>query len=115
MVLGPSALQAKFRPLIEAERAELERQSAETNADRRPVELDQQSVGRLSRMDAIQMQAMAQAVEQRRRARLVAIEQVFRRMAEDEYGYCIDCGEFIGERRLEVDPVSPKCVRCAGR
>jgi DnaK suppressor protein len=66
-------------------------------------------------MDAMQMQAMAHAVEQRRRARLLAIEQALRRMADGEYGYCIDCDEFIGERRLEVDPVAPKCVRCAGR
>ena len=35
--------------------------------DRAPVELDQSSVGRLSRMDAMQMQAMAVAAQQRRR------------------------------------------------
>jgi DnaK suppressor protein len=109
----PHKLGAKFRPLIEAELVDLRQQSAATDDDRRPVELDQQSVGRLSRMDALQMQAMAKAIEQRRKARVVALEQALRRMADDEYGFCANCGEFIGERRLEIDPATPKCVKCA--
>lgn len=109
----PHKLENKFRPLIEAELVDLRHQSAATDSDRRPVELDQQSVGRLSRMDALQMQAMAKAIEQRRKARVVALEQALRRMADDEYGYCANCGEFIGERRLEIDPATPKCVSCA--
>jgi DnaK suppressor protein len=55
------ALEAKFRPLIEAELAELERQPAKADADRRPVDLDQQSVGGLPRMDTMQMEATAQS------------------------------------------------------
>lgn len=109
----PEELEEKFRPLIEAERAEVARQSEERSEDRKPVELDQQSVGRLSRMDALQVQAMAQAVEHRRRARLVALDQALRRMGDREYGYCLDCGEFIGVKRLAVDPAAPRCVRCA--
>lgn len=109
----PHKLESKFRPLIEAELVDLRQQSAATDSDRRPVELDQQSVGRLSRMDALQMQAMAKAIEQRRKARVVALEQALRRIADDEYGYCANCGEFIGERRLEIDPATPKCVSCA--
>lgn len=108
-----TAVEARFRPRIERELAELTEQSEATREHRQPVELDQQSVGRLSRMDALQMQAMAKAVEQRRRARLVALDQALRRMKDGEYGYCLDCGELIGERRLEIDPATPKCVRCA--
>jgi DnaK suppressor protein len=109
----PQGLENRFRPLIEAELVDLRRQSTATDADRRPVELDQQSVGRLSRMDSLQVQAMAKAVEQRRKARIVALDQALRRMADDDYGFCADCGEFIGTRRLEIDPAAPKCVRCA--
>ena len=108
-----TAVEARFRPRIERELAELTEQSEATREHRQPAELDQQSVGRLSRMDALQMQAMAKAVEQRRRARLVALDQALGRMKDGEYGYCLDCGEFIGERRLEIDPATPKCVRCA--
>jgi DnaK suppressor protein len=109
----PEELNAIFQPRVEAERAELLARSDATDVDRRPVELDQQSVGRLSRMDSLQIQAMAVAVEQRRKARLVALEMALRRMAKADYGDCVDCGEFIGMRRLEIDPAALKCVKCA--
>jgi DnaK suppressor protein len=106
-------IEHRFKPLIEAEMAELSRQSEQTGEDRKPVELDQHSVGRVSRMDALQQPAMANAIEKRRKARLVALDRALRRMAEDEYGYCADRGEFIGMKRLEIDPAALKCVRCA--
>ncbi|MGD9919997.1 MAG: TraR/DksA family transcriptional regulator [Pseudorhodoplanes sp.] len=109
----PREIEEKFRPLIEAEMAELALRSEHTSEDRKPVELDQQSVGRISRIDALQRQTMANAIEQRRKARLVALDLALRCMAKDEYGYCPDCGEFIGIRRLEIDPAALKCVRCA--
>lgn len=109
----PHDLEAKFRPLIEAELVEIARQSKETSEHRKPVELDRQSVGRVSRIDAMRMQAMANAIEQRRKARLIALDQTLRRMADGEDGFCLDCDEFIGMKRLEIDPAALKCVRCA--
>ncbi len=109
----PEELEARFRHLIETELEELAQQSESTRDDRQPVELDQQSVGRLSRMDALQMQAMANAVEQRRKTRLVALDQALRRMKNGDYGFCVDCDEFIGDKRLAIDPAARKCVRCA--
>ena len=81
---------------------------------RRPVELDQASVGRLSRMDAMQNQAMAQATERRRQVELVQIEQAFRRVEAGEYGFCVECGEEIALKRLEIAPAVTTCVKCAG-
>lgn len=107
-------LRARFQPRIEAELAELDAATAATAADRRPVTLDQQSVGRLSRMDALQGQAMAAAVEARRAARRLALEAALRRMAEGEFGWCARCGSFIGEGRLSVDPAATLCIGCAG-
>ena len=95
-------------------KSELESQSEMSADDRAPVELDQQSVGRLSRMDAMQQQAMAEAQERSRTARLVAIDQALRRLEEGEYGYCLKCGEEIAEKRLDVDPAAAYCVNCAG-
>jgi DnaK suppressor protein len=74
---------------------------------RRPVELDQTTVGRLSRMDAMQVQAMAIEAERRRSLEL-------RRIDEDEYGYCVRCGEAIAAKRLALDPTTPTCIGCAG-
>ena len=101
------------RAALEAERGELDALSSATADERQPVELDQQSVGRLSRMDAMQVQAMAQAVEGRRRQRLAQIEAALKRLDEDEYGYCVECGEEIPSKRLEVDLTVPRCVDCA--
>ncbi|MCG8593449.1 MAG: TraR/DksA family transcriptional regulator [Kiloniellales bacterium] len=103
-----------IRQRLEAERAELLALSAGAAEERRPVELDQQSVGRLSRIDALQVQAMAQAVEGRRRGRLQAIEAALKRLEADDYGYCSDCGEDIPAKRLEIAPATMRCVDCAG-
>jgi len=102
-----------LRARLEAERAGLLEASENTAEARKPVELDQQSVGRLSRMDAMQVQAMAQAVEARRRGRLQRIETALKRMASDDYGYCISCDEEIPLKRLEIDPALERCVECA--
>ncbi len=96
-------------------RSELRDLSTLTAEDRDPVTLDQQSVGRLSRMDALQMQAMAQESERRRLHDLARIEAALRRIDEDEYGYCVDCGDEIPIKRLEIDPAATHCVRCATR
>ena len=79
------------------------------------VELDQTKVGRLSRMDAMQAQAMAQASVQRREMMLRQIDAALKRIDDDEYGYCRDCGEAIDPRRLEVDPTALLCIDCASR
>lgn len=80
---------------------------------RAPVTLDQQSVGRLSRMDALQGQAMAEATERQRQADLVRIENALRRIETGDYGFCLECEEEIPEKRLDIDPAATLCVRCA--
>ncbi len=102
-----------YRAALETERDELSASSAATAGSRAPVTLDQQSVGRLSRMDAMQVQAMAQAEEERRRVRLRAIDAALARIGEEEYGYCTGCGAGIAPKRLDVDPAAPRCVDCA--
>ena len=103
----------KVRRTLEALRDTLLQSSANTTEDRRPVELDQQSVGRLSRMDAMQVQAMAQAQEGRRQAQLRRIDAALQRLADGEYGACIECGDDIPAKRLQIDPTVTRCVDCA--
>ncbi|MCV0396975.1 MAG: TraR/DksA C4-type zinc finger protein [Rhizobiaceae bacterium] len=110
---GYKTLVACLRTRLDEELAEIEKLHADNAAWSAPVELDQQSVGRVSRIDAMQMQAMSQAVQRRRAARRVAIQQTLRRIEEGEYGYCIECGEPIAPGRLDVDPTFSTCVRCA--
>ena len=99
---------------LEQERASLVEVSNSAAEERQPVELDQQSVGRLSRMDAMQVQAMAQAVEARRQGRLKRIEAALKRIESDDYGYCVSCDDDIPAKRLEIDPATDRCVDCAG-
>jgi DnaK suppressor protein len=98
---------------LKARRQELQHLEAVSEESRRPVELDQSRVGRLSRMDALQDQAMSLETERRRQAELRRIEAALARIAEGDYGYCVSCGEEIAARRLELDPAVPICIDCA--
>ena len=104
-----------FRESIIQEIDELRALSNASRESRAPVELDQQSVGRLSRMDAMQQQSMDLAREERRRQRLAVLAAALRRLDEGEYGYCLACGEDILPRRLEIDPAVTLCVSCQDR
>ena len=104
-----------IRHTLKEEQGTLAEASASTSKDRAPVELDQQSVGRLSRMDAIQVQAMALATESRRQDRLKIIQAALQRLEDGEYGYCLGCDKDIPAKRLAIDPAVTRCVHCAGR
>jgi DnaK suppressor protein len=103
----------EIRAALEARRETLHAASESTSGDRRPVELDQAAVGRLSRMDALQVQAMAQAVERRRGHELERIKRTLGRIDDDEFGFCITCGEEIAPKRLALDATTPTCIGCA--
>lgn len=77
------------------------------------VELDQTRVGRLSRMDALQSQAMSRERARRRKLELQLISSALQRMDEGDYGYCVKCGEDIAEGRLQLDPAVLLCIHCA--
>ncbi len=83
------------------------------NASTATVMLDQSSVGRLSRMDALQQQAMAQSNRQRAELELRCIEAALGRCDDGSYGYCVGCGEPIDPRRLDFSPAAPLCLACA--
>lgn len=91
---------------------ELEDLQADQEDPSKPVELDQARVGRLSRMDAMQGQEMAQETARRRQNQLSMIEGALRRIENGEYGICSVCGEEIDKRRLTVNPATTRCLAC---
>lgn len=95
------------------EREDLRHDAEVTAGERGVVELDQTSVGRLSRMDALQNQAMQVETERRREIELQRIDAALARLDSDDYGYCVSCGEEISPKRLNMDPATPVCVDCA--
>lgn len=104
---------ARFRALITARLAELARGDALFAQGQEIVTLDQQATGRLSRMDALQAQAMSKATQARRDGEARRLRAALARLDEGEYGYCLDCGEEISHERLELDPAAPRCIGCA--
>ncbi len=80
-----------------------------------PVELDQTRVGRLSRMDAMQAQAMSVEAKRRREIESVRISAALKRIEAGTYGECLQCGEMIPVARLEFNPSAPLCIQCAER
>ena len=103
----------RFKKLLMERQKELEEANDLAFDSRRAVELDQQSVGRVSRIDAMQRQAMAQAGEQRRIVEINRILAALKRIELEEYGCCLRCGENIPDKRLEFDPAVPFCIACA--
>lgn len=104
---------APFRRLLLERRETVLREIAATEADSAPVVLDQTSVGRLSRMDAMQQQAMALAQRQRRQNEVAAIDAALRRIERGDYGVCVTCGEDIALPRLRNAPTVTTCIACA--
>ncbi len=98
---------------LEERRDELRHLTETSEESRRPVELDQTRIGRLSRMDALQDQAMQLETGRRREIELKRTDAALERLAEGDYGICVNCGEEIAARRLELDPTSPVCIDCA--
>jgi len=107
------SLQEQFRVMLTHSLAELEQEDELGKFGQKTVELDQQSVGRLSRMDALQQQAMSKATQVRRSQMKSRILTALARMDADEYGYCLSCGEEIAQKRLELDPTHATCISCA--
>lgn len=98
-------LEERFEEILAGEESR-KRESA-------PVELDQARVGRLSRMDAMQQQAMSQASSRLVELERQRIQTALTRMEAGDYGYCILCDEEIAEKRLRFDPSLLTCISCA--
>ncbi|UCC15332.1 MAG: TraR/DksA family transcriptional regulator [Gammaproteobacteria bacterium] len=102
-----------FRRRLLLLRRELTENAAIGKAAAAVVELDQSRVGRLSRMDALQGQAMSSEFEHRRKQHLVSIEHALERLEEGSYGLCASCGEPIAIARLDFEPTITICIDCA--
>ncbi len=88
-------------------------QRANSNQDAlQTVELDQNKVGRLSRIDALQGQQIAQAMERKRLAKLKQIDGALLRIDNDDFGLCFKCDQDIAVERLKFDPTITRCINC---
>ena len=102
-----------LRRLLLKSRETLSRAEETGEEAEQTVVLDQSRVGRLSRMDAMQAQAMSKETGRRRRRQLRQVEEALKRIEDGAFGDCIECGEPIDPRRLEIDPTVLFCISCA--
>ena len=101
-----------LKNLLLSLREEIGQLTAQSSDATSTVALDQSKVGRLSRMDAMQAQQMAQETARRRQLQLQKIDSALKRIALDDYGYCYKCGDEIEAARLKFDPAYTRCVQC---
>lgn len=92
---------------------ELDELESKGSDERAVVTLDQQSVGRVSRVDLLQRQKMAEETYRRRRLERARLLAALKRIESDEYGFCAECGSEIGAGRLSADPAAHLCIDCA--
>lgn len=101
----------ELRAVLEREHARL-RRSVDRAAREGPVQLDQQAVGRLSRMDALMNEGLAQGSLSRAGEELGLIEQALARMDAGTYGTCEACHQPIDVDRLMAIPETLHCAGC---
>ncbi|MCW8955255.1 MAG: TraR/DksA family transcriptional regulator [Gammaproteobacteria bacterium] len=104
-----------YRQLLLSKREQLEALTETGEAAAQTVELDQSKVGRLSRMDAMQAQAMSIESNRRREQELAQIAVALNKINDGDYGYCVSCDEAIAEKRLEINPAATLCINCASQ
>lgn len=104
-----------FKNLLLNRQKTLQALDETTNDAAKVVELDQTRVGRISRMDALQGQAMSQEIQRRRQIELQKITMALNRIERGEFGYCTDCDNDIAIKRLELDPSVSLCINCASK
>ncbi len=67
----------------------------------------------ITRMDAIVTKSVNDAALAACRVRFAGLEYALKRVADPEFGFCIDCGECIPVPRLLAMPEASRCIDCA--
>ena len=107
-----SSQKSKIRKQIEAEVKKITDSLPLLKKAAEPVAPDN-SLGRLTRMDAMASQKLHAASLKSAQERMRKLNQAVSRMDEDDFGLCADCDEIIPEGRLLLIPETRLCVKCA--
>lgn len=102
----------ELRQRLLAAKAAAEALLAQTVEGSRPVEASGSSIGRLTRMDALAMQGMAQMNRHQLEIRRQQIEAALNAFDRGTYGACRHCKGAIGFQRLDALPEAPFCMPC---
>ncbi|MEH6609143.1 MAG: TraR/DksA family transcriptional regulator [Halioglobus sp.] len=103
---------AEFVTSLETLQENLQQQIVSSTEQTQPVTLDQQAVGRVSRIDAIQQQHIAIASQQHAKKLLIQVQAALARIDAGDYGYCQECDELVALPRLKAQPYARLCLQC---
>jgi len=103
-------LESHIRQEIEA----LKKDIASYKQAARPVPPDN-SIGRLTRMEAINSKSVSEASLRQAKNNLLKMERALKVIDDPDFGLCMECGDPIPFKRLMVLPGSVLCVACAGK
>ncbi len=78
----------------------------------KPVSPDS-SIGRLTRMEAINSKSINEASLNNAKNTLSRLEKSLGTLDDPDFGYCYKCEELIPFARLMIMPESVYCVKCA--
>lgn len=107
---APALNEKEWKARLVAMREDLSQLIALHHEPHAAPELDQTTVGRVSRADTIQEHEMASATQRRRQQEVAKIDAALKRLDAGEFGFCVNCGKRISDARLELDPTTPFCV-----
>ena len=102
----------ELRSLLQSNKTKLEQQLLDAESATGVVTLDQSTVGRVSRVDAMLQQSMAVSTRAKAEATLRKVLTALKRMDGEDFGYCSQCDEPIQFNRLKVQPQASHCLKC---
>lgn len=105
---------ATLKKKIEEEIAKAEVDIVEMEKMAQPI-TPENSIGRVSRMDAINNKSVVDAALRTKRAKLTKLQVALNKIDDESFGNCTICNYAIQPMRLMFMPESTKCVRCAAR
>jgi DnaK suppressor protein len=109
-----STLMPRFRQLLEQREADL-RSMLQASGDLTDPASDNGSHGVMDFKDVAMEQALATVDEAKVGHAILELKEVLaarRRLADQSFGYCLDCGEAIDLRRLTALPAASLCTAC---
>ena len=107
-----STTQQHYTDVITSRLAEIESELKELEESTEAISPDV-SIGRLSRLDAMQHQQIALSGKRRIEEERNRLHEAQRRLIAGTFGSCLLCGGAIAPERLEIQPAAVSCVPCA--
>lgn len=104
----------ELKALIEKEIIKTLKKVADYEVLSEPIS-PENSIGRVSRMDAINNRGVAEAALRMAQDKLAGLQHMLSRIYEADFGKCARCRNIIPFRRMLLMPQSDSCVQCAAR